>query len=352
MVAGLVLWGLLAGAPSGEGASDGPADADLRLYSAISDRMASGTGYYAAVAAEQARLGYPTRPVVTVREPTLAWLIDGVGGPAVTRWLLVALATVAAAVTMIRLRAMTSSLTVWGCASVLAALSFALMASADLIWVHEIWAGMLIALSVGLRTRSSWGTSVAIGLAAALVRELAAPYLVVMLVLAWRDRRRREAAGWAIALTVWAAFYALHALRVADLVPASAQSSPGWIDMDGWPLFVEMIHSRSLLVLLPFWVSAVLVPLALLGWWSCRSGYALRVAWLLSAYALAFSVVGRADTTYWGFLVAALVLPGLAMVPKVPGRLAQNRDPGRRSVGELTEFRASSRSGPRQDSPN
>lgn len=326
LLIGLVLWGIAAGAPESTSHSSGPADADLLLYTSIGQQMERGEGYYAAVADQQSQLGYPTRPAMTVREPTLAWFIDAVGGPAAARVILLGLAILASAVTVVRLRSVASTFAAWAVAGTLATLSLLLMGWMDLVRLHEVWAGVLIAVSVGLRTRRRWSLSVVAGLAAALVRELAVPYLFVMLVLAWRDRRRREAIAWGAAISAWMVFYGVHVLRVVDLVPAGNTASPGWLAVEGWPLFVEMIRSRSVLVLMPFWISAVLVPVALLGWWSHRSSYATRVAWTLSGYAMAFMIVGRADTTYWGFLLAALVLPGLALVPKVPGRVANHRD--------------------------
>lgn len=332
LVTGLIVWALMAGAPERYVDPDAERGADLVLYEAINEQMAGGVSYYAAVAAEQAQQGYPTRPVMTVREPALAWLIDVVGGPAAARGVLLALLLLAALALLARLRAVTSSRVSWGVAGLLGALSLLLMTGPDLVYVHEIWAGALIVLSVSLRTNRRWVASVLVGLAATLIRELAVPYLAVMLVMAWRDGRRREAAGWAVACIGWAGFYGLHALRVMDLVPASALGSPGWLAFEGWPLFVEMIRSTSFLVLLPFWVAAVAVPLALLGWWSAGTRFGICVALMVTGYAAAFMVIGRADTVYWGFMLTALVLPGLAMVPRVLGlsthwdNFAKNRD--------------------------
>ncbi len=42
---------------------------------------------------------------------------------------------------------------------------------------HEAWAGLLIALSLALRTEKRFWSAALVGLLAALVRELALPYL-------------------------------------------------------------------------------------------------------------------------------------------------------------------------------
>lgn len=332
LMIGLVAWGIVSGAPERQVEPVGERGADLILYEAITEKMANGSGYYAAVATEQSPRGYPTRPVMTVREPTLAWLVDAAGGPWGAYGVLLAIVGAAAVTMLIRLRETASSLPAWVVAGLLGSLSLVLMAAPALVHVHEIWAGVLIVLSVGVRSGRRWTASVGVGLAAALIRELAVPYLVVMLVLAYRDRRRDEAIAWGAALAAWGIFYGVHALRVLDLVPAGASASPGWLAAEGWPLFVEMIRAGSVLVLLPFWVAAVTVPLALLGWWTRRTAYSTRVAMTLTGYAVAFTIVGRADTTYWGFLLAALVLPGIAMVPRVLGPKEICRDPKDSSV--------------------
>ena len=78
-------------------------------------------------------------------------------------------------------------------------------------YLHEVWAGLLISLSLALRRPERFGLAVAAGLAAVLIRELAAPYLVVMAVTALAGRHWREAAAWALALLLFAAALAFHA---------------------------------------------------------------------------------------------------------------------------------------------
>ncbi|MCE3544266.1 hypothetical protein LXJ56_29245, partial [Escherichia coli] len=72
----------------------------------------------------------------------------------------------------------------------------------DLAPFHEIWAGLLIALSLGVWKPGRWLPAVAFGLAAALIRETAGLYLLLMGGIALVERRPREAAGWAVAAAV------------------------------------------------------------------------------------------------------------------------------------------------------
>jgi hypothetical protein len=62
-------------------------------------------------------------------------------------------------------------------------------------------------------------------------------------------------------------------------------------------------------------VAAVLVPLALLGWASRTGSLATRVTVVLATFAGAFGIAARNDNAYWGLLVAALFVIGLAFVP-------------------------------------
>src|SRR5690606_12052207 len=55
---------------------------DFDLYQSINRRLTAGEGYYEAALAEQRASGFPTKPFVTVRPPTLAWssLVLGLEG--------------------------------------------------------------------------------------------------------------------------------------------------------------------------------------------------------------------------------------------------------------------------------
>jgi hypothetical protein len=60
-------------------AKSGEAEADLALYKAIVGRMQAGENYYAVAADEQRKRGYPLKPFVTVRQPTLALVLASLG---------------------------------------------------------------------------------------------------------------------------------------------------------------------------------------------------------------------------------------------------------------------------------
>ena len=80
-------------------------------------------------------------------------------------------------------------------------------------------------------------------------------------------------------------------------------------------------------------VAAVAVPLGLFGW-AQVGGVADRALATCLAFAGLFLVFGRPDNTYWGLLFGALLLTGLAFVPRGVAQLhAALRGRHRYSVG-------------------
>jgi hypothetical protein len=290
-------------------------DTDLALYQAIAERVGEGEGYYKAAVAEQRARNYPLRPFVTVRQPTLAWIV-GLLGPEGAALLLKGLMAAALLGLAVRLKGLAGSAVGWGSAAVLAAAGLSLLTVPAMTFWHESWAALLIILSLACRTSRRWLPSVLIGLAAVLVRELALPFLGVMALLAWREGNRREAYAWAAAILISLGAVALHASAVAALVSNADPSSPGWSGAGGWPFVLGMMQRCSLFLFLPLPVIAILVPLSLLGWASFKHPLAERAALLLLGYAAAFTLLGRPDNFYWGILIAPILPIGLAFAPR------------------------------------
>ena len=286
---------------------------DGTLYRAIADRVASGEGYYAAAAAEQRTRGYPLRPFVTVRLPTLAYLRAALG-PVGLRLVLFALLA-AAWFTFRRRCAETLAGATLTAASVLAVAGLAPILNATLTDWHESYAGALLLLSLALRTRDRWGMSLVAAVIAAAFRELALPYLAVMAVVALAEGHRREAGAWAVAILAGAAMVGAHALAVAGVVTEGDAASPGWAVAGGWAFVLDVGRACTMLVLMPAPVVALAVPLALIGWGAWTSELATRATLTLGGYVLAFTAIGRPDNVYWGMLVGPMLMPGLALVP-------------------------------------
>lgn len=288
--------------------------ADVMLYESIVENIRGGGQYYP-VAAAALRVGdYPLKPFVTFRLPTLAE-VQATLPPTAVRFMLYALVAATAFAWYRRLAPAFVRAVPRVVAMALLAGGMMAFVQSELVDFHEIWAGLLIALSLALRRPDRWLPSVAFGLAAVLVRETAGPYLALMAFFAILEGNRREALGWLVAIGVLAIALVLHAHAVAQVVRPLDPASPGWAGMLGFGFFVKTMAISTALDLAPLWLAAPLVGLALFGWAAWHDELGLRMLTLLAGYALVLAVFGRTDTFYWGLLVAPAILVGLAFVP-------------------------------------
>lgn len=290
-----------------------PGGGDASLYRLVAERVGHGQPYHQAAAEEQRGGGYPLRPFSAMRQPLLA-VIGATLGPKGADLALCLLGVPASVATVMRLGTGLQR-PAREVAILLAATASGLLLQPGM-WVwHEAWAGLLIALALAVRTDHRWWPAVLLGLIAALIRELAFPFLAVMAFLAWTDGRRSEAAAWSAAMLCAIGALAWHAAMVASVVRPGDGISPGWLVLGGWRFDLTLARQSALLVFLPPRAAAILLPLAMLGWAGWRSGYALRVTLMLGAWLTAFLFVGRPDNGYWGFLLAPLLPIGLALAP-------------------------------------
>ena len=149
------------------------------------------------------------------------------------------------------------------------------------------------------------------GVAAAIIRELAAAYLLAMMVMAFKDGCRKEAAAWAIGLVIFAAALAVHAHDVNALVTASDPASPSWLRIGGWSFVLQTTQWNLLLEAAPRWLGVIVVPLALAGLTGRRDDVGQRVMLVVFGYVAAFIFVGRDNNSYWGLMIAPLWPLGL-----------------------------------------
>lgn len=290
-------------------------DDDLLLYHAINHRLAAGENYYAIAAEEHRARGYPLKPFVTVRPPTLAMIASTLGDRAmpVLMWTLIV-----------------TTLFVWwrklaACfanprhriiATMFVAIGMTLATRPELIVMHEIWAGMLILLSLGLHDVRRWGPSLLCGVLAVAIRETAVPFLMLMVALTLWHRRWNEALGWIAACAAIVGYIAWHAAQVAEVTRPDDITSQGWLLAGGLPYALAFLKKSSALRMTSDLVAQVLIPLSLFGWASWRNFTGLAATLLLLGFALLFMIAGRPENFYWGMLVAPLLLLGLAFVPR------------------------------------
>ena len=312
VAAGLALWGLAA---VSQGAAGPPAlsrpghEGDVRMYQAITTRVAAGQAYHAAVAAEMPTRGYAVRPVFNWRLPTLTWLNSLPPSPVWGRIGLWVLGLTVIGLWTAAIGNRIPSVTV-ASAVVVAIATVAVLLATDGIYLHEVWAGFLIAASLASWALGRTTLSVVFGLTAILFRELALPYVVVMIILAIAESRRREAAGWFATLVIFAGFWTWHVQRILANMPTDGLRN-GWLVAGGWPFVLTASRSSVFLMLLPAWLVAVLVPVAWAGFWRWTDATGRRAAIIVTVYFAMFMVIGRADNWYWGFLVAPLIPLGL-----------------------------------------
>ena len=76
--------------------------------------------------------------------------------------------------------------------------------------MHEFWAGTLIVLSLAIYAHGWRYTSALAGLAALFLRELALPFVFVMLILALIEGKRREALLWFVGIIVFGVEFFIH----------------------------------------------------------------------------------------------------------------------------------------------
>lgn len=291
-----------------------PKGTDRELYDRIIEEMRAGKGYYEAAAPAHREGNYPLKPFFVFRLPTLATMLATVPAP-LPQLLLIALTIAMMAAWAWRLFPAFSRPTIATIALLLLVCGSVTSVQPEMIVFHEIWASVLIALSLAVRTEGRWWPAVLIGLAAVLIRETALPYLLAMAGFALLERRWRELLGWSAAVALVGAFVAYHAVHVSAVVTSADPTSPGWSAMGGWRFFLSSMRLTTPLTMAPFWVSGIAIPLALLGWAGWRIPAALRTTAILCGFGLMLMLFARPDNFYWGLLIAPLLLVGLAFAP-------------------------------------
>lgn len=316
LVAALVLAALLALSvpPPPPGDAGGQGVTDISLYEGIVAAVRYGENYYTA-AADALRAGrYPLRPFLTFRLPGLAVLQASLPDR-VTLLLFWGLSVAVILAWATRLRPLLPRLAPRIVAGLLLAGGMLAFVQPGLIAFHEVWAALLVALSLALRQPGRWVEAAAIALLALLIRETAALYVLVMAGLAWIEGQRREALGWGVVLLILAAVLGVHAWAVSEVTGPLDARSPGWMGLHGFGLFVKSVWQATALSMLPLALAAPLIALALFGWASLDGPLGLRMLATLAAYAAAIGLFARLDTFYWALMISPLFLVGLVFAP-------------------------------------
>lgn len=296
-------------------------DEDIALYEVAIERVRRGENYYDFIVPEQRARSYPVNPGLAVRLPTLAYLDAWLGD----------FGQIAAAIVL-----MLGVIAVWwrkfrddpalGRLATMAASMVCVAASLGVnrsfFPLHELWAGMLIALSFGLHrigTRGQGGRWIGAFLAAGMalaIREHALPFVLLMAATALNYRNWREAAAWSALIVLFFAGLAWHLSLVARDVLPSDPHSPPWLVMRGLSGWLANVVQSSNLRWLPHWMAGPAVVLMTFGWlgWNSRAG---TFGFLLgTGYGLAFMLAGRWDNFYWGAMIAPATFAGIVFAPR------------------------------------
>ena len=304
--------GLVEDAPTASG--EPPRDDDLAFYDTVIERIARGEAYYDFIVEEQRAHDYPVRPGFAVRLPTLAyvhaWL--GEGG-------MIALAIALMAATVwawwLRLGEEPGGLRMRRVGAALMLMGASLGLNRYYFVLHELWAGMLIALAFGLHRPGRWGWSLAVAALALAIREHALPFVLLLGAMALWRRDWKEAAAWGALVAVFCGAMAWHWAQLAPQVAPGDPASPDWLVLRGLSGWLGNIVLSSNLRFLPHAIAGPLVVLMVLGWAGWKSPAGTTGTLLYLGYGLAFMLAGRANNFYWGAVVAPAMFIGLAFLP-------------------------------------
>lgn len=289
---------------------------DMRLFRDIVTQVQAGQGYYQAAAETQRAHNYPTRPFVTVREPTLYVAAAELGWTWLNR-LEIGLLVIVTLVWLFALPPPAKWAEKLVAAAIIPAAALAPVAT-SLTPMSEAWTGLLLTLALGLTLwrRAKWWMPVAVIACALALRELALPFLLLAAAFAAWERRWKELAAWVLVAALFAGGLALHALQVAQVQLPTDLHSPGWSSALGPRAVLLALVNTTLLHTLPMKLALVLALLPMLGWLAIDGRDGRFAVLLLGGYALMIALFSRPDNFYWGFLLIPAWFAGLAFVPR------------------------------------
>jgi MFS family permease len=291
----------------------------MALYARIAARVADGEGYHEAALAEHRASGYPTRPLVTVRLPTLAWAqallgIDGV------RW--AALAVVSAAIAaLLRNAPLLASIEERIIAAALLAAGGGAALSPVAGYDHDFIAGVLLSLALIAYRPGRWWPALIAAAVALAVRELAAPFVALWLAFALHQRRRGEALALTALLAVFALAMGLHAQAVEAARLPGDPVSQGWGAMAGYGVPLAGLVQLTGLRHLPALLAAPLAVLPLIGWAGLGGRLGLFALLWFTGLATGMALFARPANYYWIELALPAYAIGLAFAPRALAEL-------------------------------
>jgi hypothetical protein len=307
-------------------------DTDLALYDRIIARIQHGERYYDFIADELRRSRYPVTPAFAVRLPTLAYA-EAALGP--TGCLVAVVLLFLAVLLAWRRRLGDERIGRWHRLAAMALLAWLSMRAVSPYYLvmHELWAGLLLALAAGLhRPGRRWVAALVVTALAVAVRELVVPFVLLMGALAFWRRDWKEGLGWTGLLAAFVAVMVVHFQLVAPHVLPSDKPSASWWALRGLSGWFSDVILPSNLRYFDYRISAVLVVLTMLGWAGWRSDTGRLGFLFLGGYAVMFMIAGRWENFYWGWLIAPTLMVGLAFAPRALLSLTRAAFPGWKGI--------------------
>jgi hypothetical protein len=294
---------------------------DPEVIQRIVDRVRGGQNYYQAAGEELRADRFHVRSIFNWRQPLYAWVLAAFPMAILGQILLGALA--------VGMTCLAIHFLLHCGGRVAAIIGLCLIPGASygafVGWgatTLEIWAGVLIAISVFVYAMDYWWLGLMIALLALFVREIVAPYVLVCIIVAVLNRRWREVVGWAIGLALYGGYFAWHVSRVlASIRPTDTPDAVGWLRFGGLHFILTTAAQNVIFLLVPLWVVAIYLPLALVGLASISGETGRRMCFTVVAYLAFFAFVGKSFNDYWGFVYSPLLAVGFAKAPAVVSKL-------------------------------
>ncbi len=291
---------------------------DFLLFRRLAEHVRAGENYHDAAFREMRAHRFPTGSPFNFRTPTYAWVLGALPSDLWGRALLIGIALCALIANFLaELRELSLVGAAAGALFLFGVAKWCL--DADGIFWPELWAAMLIALSLGLYGLGRRYPAVAVGLLALFFRELALPYCLLAGGLAFWHKRRLEAGAWFLGVVLYGLFLLWHAHEVARRLTDADVARSDWLCFGGLKFDLVTARMSDFLYAAPGWVVAAYLSVALIGLAGWRSERGVLAACAVVAYLAAFSVVGNPYNGYWGLLYTPVLAFGL---PRAPAAIA------------------------------
>lgn len=299
----MLFWAVAAIPPVAKPSAPRFNQADTVLFGTIVERVKSGESYYAAASDEQSRRLYPTASVVNWRTPALVLVLAHAPSLSAGLYWLLAFAIVVATIYTLR------ECPVGVAAAATAAQVFCTLLRAlspHGIFIFEVWAGMLIALSICSFAAHRHLAGGLLALIALFVRELALPYVAAVVALRWRPAGRTERGVYLAGISGYAAYYAAHVFQVAAHAPGeSIAHESSYLALGGLSFIVAALAGPVFQFLAPPVVIAAALVLIAAGLSSREAPLFLRVG--AGLFLGLFLLIGQPFNWYWGWLISPLI---------------------------------------------